>query len=111
MRERAAARREEGYTAIRTTKHSVCHSTPEKEAAITFSRLFLQVYVNLSLFEIPENTENPDVLVLFTFPRLSIKHQSVTSATGRKTPSEGEKHKANNVLPKPTRKKSPSGHP
>lgn len=55
--------RREGDAARRTTEVTVSHNTPENQAAITFSRLFLQVYFNLSLLEIPGNTSRPKKLL------------------------------------------------
>lgn len=85
---KTVACRQERDTARRTTKSTDCHSTPENQAAVTFSRLFLQVYLNLSLFETPENTFRPSCLNYFSQTIYYIKHQLITSATGRKTVRE-----------------------
>lgn len=85
---KTVAYRQERDKARRTKINTDCHSAPENQAAVTFSRLFLQVYLNLSLFETPENTSRPTCLNYFSQTIYCIKHQLITSATGRKTVRE-----------------------
>lgn len=47
-----------GYRQKDNQNYQIWHRTPENQTAITFPRLFLQVYINNSLFEIPGNTSS-----------------------------------------------------